>query len=1452
MNAWRNRMRLGILVLVGALCAGVTAPVGLGAITEAKAHTAMEGIIGLPGISFGPHWVGGEVPGVFGGWVGVGAGVGGTLAQVSMPGKVCLRYCETPGRGSVWFAGDSGAGRAAMNFGFELWARYRIQIAGKTFEGPLPKMPDIDLRLADEERFTPYLLDSKVVLEDEVDPQLAFDYGFEIPFVAGITVGAALGARVTNEIYGVSLNSTLGSISSDGDTLSPVLSGGSLTVGSINEDYKSKITVVLVGEPNICAYIFLIKYCIPILTFEVPIPVPEISGKASDGAVTFGLLHSASTPSKPTGPGTREVNEPGTWTTAGSACCVGCPMQYRFDWGDGSRSTWGAASRDHSWSSAGTYYVKAQARCTSDNSVVSGWSDGKAVVVEEHTVSVPSKPSGPDKCGTNQPGTYSTGGSTCSWGHGVEYRFDWGDRDVSTWGAASRDHSWSSRGTYYVKAQARCTSDNSVVSGWSDGKEVVVDEHTVSVSSKPSGPDKLWTNQPGTYSTGGSTCSWGHGVEYRFDWGDGDVWGWGGASRDHSWSSAGTYYVKAQARCSSDNSVLSAWSEAKTVNVDGARFRWGDVTGDGVVGTMDASEILRWKVGLIDRFGGYPSIVKPSYPPAADVSADGVCGTMDASEILRWKVGLISRFTADSNGDGFGPEPALRALGPLPEGVLVSVAAGEGSVGAEVIVPIEINNADGVFGYFVEFRYPAGLADYVATLKGSLTEGWGDPTVNNPQAGRVLIAGAGTQALTGTGSLAQVKLKLKGCGSEMMGLPAVELNDGAIVASGQGATLTVTCAQGTISIDAEPNELNAPWTLVGPEGPSSQTHQGQGDHTFTDMPAGKYTLTWGDVANWSEPEPVVETKELAVGGSITFGGTYTPEGARTVSVPSRQGYVAGEVIVPIEIDNAEGVLGYYVEFDYPAAVADYVATLKGSLTAGWGDPTVSTPQPGRVLIAGAGTQALSGSGSLAQVKLKLKTVGSGMMTLPVVELNDGAIGASGKGAKLAVDGEGPVITGIEPGVPEANREKQWISILGRGLACKPELTLSYCGEEYVIPPERVECVSSTEIRAYVGLKYGGGWCAEVKNPDGSESNIFPFTVSFKITSVEPLCPGARPDRQQVIVRGTGFVRDTGPRESQLFFGYGGEWHWIPEDRRAIDSDRQITAWVYLKWPGPWRVQVKNPGGESNIFEFTVGPAIAGIEPACVGPSAEKQRITIRGCGFVQGSDVFFGLGNAWWGPIDRERKSVVSSTQIDAWPYLRYAGLWRVRVRNPGGAWSNIFEFMVDLTVTGIEPPSPQLSAEKQLITILGRGFVPESRVVFSHGGAWYEVPPERKEYKACDRIDVWAYLKWPGWWCVRVLNPRAASNAFCFRVGSASSSYSLLSLEPMLQATIDGEAGDLVLSWEGLGMQPYIVQVSEDLVNWYDASGVVMPFADGPISWRDTEAGWFDRRFYRLLLFPE
>jgi formylglycine-generating enzyme required for sulfatase activity len=74
---------------------------------------------------------------------------------------------------------------------------------------------------------------------------------------------------------------------------------------------------------------------------------------------------------------------------------------------------------------------------------------------------------------------------------------------------------------------------------------------------------------------------------------------------------------------------------------------------------------------------------------------------------------------------------------------------------------------------------------------------------------------------------------------------------------------------GTIIVDPDPNSLDAPWELLGPDGSSRID---RGDQELPYMPVGEYTLNWGPVANFLAPLSI--TLQLDADATITFQGQY--------------------------------------------------------------------------------------------------------------------------------------------------------------------------------------------------------------------------------------------------------------------------------------------------------------------------------------------------------------------------------------------------------------------------------------------------------------------------------------------------------------------------------------------------------------------------------------------------
>lgn len=235
------------------------------------------------------------------------------------------------------------------------------------------------------------------------------------------------------------------------------------------------------------------------------------------------------------------------------------------------------ATASHSWSSAGSFPVKVRARCAVTTGIVSADSPALDVTISSigEPVTPPTVLTGPISRTQGESGSYQTDGATTNLGGPVQYLFDWADGTDSGWlpvGVTSASHAWSAPGVYGVRSKARSAWFPTYESGWSGTLAVTVIQplEVVSTPSTPSGPLTGMVGALLAYQTGGSSSSYGHAVQYLFDWGDGSNSGWlpvGTTSASHAWSSFGVKSVYSKSRSSVNPAVESDWSSPLAVSI---------------------------------------------------------------------------------------------------------------------------------------------------------------------------------------------------------------------------------------------------------------------------------------------------------------------------------------------------------------------------------------------------------------------------------------------------------------------------------------------------------------------------------------------------------------------------------------------------------------------------------------------------------------------------------------------------------------------------------------------------------------------------------------------------------------------------------------------------------------------------------------------------------------------
>ena len=100
--------------------------------------------------------------------------------------------------------------------------------------------------------------------------------------------------------------------------------------------------------------------------------------------------------------------------------------------------------------------------------------DSDTFSVTPETVDVPGRPSSISEGVTETSIYFSTSGADINTDHTLEYRFDWGDGNYSSWSTSkSASHFYSNPGTKYVRVQARC-KDHLTTSSWSSDQSLTI------------------------------------------------------------------------------------------------------------------------------------------------------------------------------------------------------------------------------------------------------------------------------------------------------------------------------------------------------------------------------------------------------------------------------------------------------------------------------------------------------------------------------------------------------------------------------------------------------------------------------------------------------------------------------------------------------------------------------------------------------------------------------------------------------------------------------------------------------------------------------------------------------------------------------------------------------------------------------------------------------------------
>ncbi|MEO0072230.1 MAG: PKD domain-containing protein [candidate division WOR-3 bacterium] len=179
------------------------------------------------------------------------------------------------------------------------------------------------------------------------------------------------------------------------------------------------------------------------------------------------------------------------------------------------------------------------------------------------------------------------GAATHPDGDSIRYQFHWGANanDTSAWSilvpsgtTVTFSHSWTTSSTTQYVVKYRIKDKDNNLSLWSDSLlfTIVTTNQAPTKPQIPIGPSSGIVNTSYQFRAT-TTDPDGDSVSYRFAWGDGDTSAWSGNYRSgdtvtmsHTYSAAGTYYIKVQAKDALG--VVSEWSEGLGITITSTAY----------------------------------------------------------------------------------------------------------------------------------------------------------------------------------------------------------------------------------------------------------------------------------------------------------------------------------------------------------------------------------------------------------------------------------------------------------------------------------------------------------------------------------------------------------------------------------------------------------------------------------------------------------------------------------------------------------------------------------------------------------------------------------------------------------------------------------------------------------------------------------------------------------------
>jgi hypothetical protein len=316
--------------------------------------------------------------------------------------------------------------------------------------------------------------------------------------------------------------------------------------------------------------------------------------------------------------------------------------------------------------------------------------------------------------------------------------------------------------------------------------------------------------------------------------------------------------------------------------------------------------------------------------------------------------------------------PALLLAVPVVGNtVQLDIGDASGTVGDTVVVAITTSDLTGLGVYAYELRVTWSTTR--ATLIGApetatLTAPWGPVTVN-PQAGAVDIAAAGATALSGAGTLINLRYVLgPGTGFTTLTFADLIFNEG---------TPADTLSNGSLTVSALPTITVTPNTGEIVVGDSLQfaTSGGTPPYTYTSSDPVAADFLGTDYLKGLSPGAVTVTSEDD-GGLTDTSNDLIYIRALSLTAGSSSGAAGSTILVPMTISDpsAYDLTSAQFSLDYDENRIGFKFAIPGSVAnaAGWGTPVINDDGQGTLHVALAGSSPLAGPGTLVNLVFQIK------------------------------------------------------------------------------------------------------------------------------------------------------------------------------------------------------------------------------------------------------------------------------------------------------------------------------------------------------------------------------------------------------------------------------------------------------------------------------------------------